>query len=89
LASPEIVRDAGDTLERAPTAIAKLVGTLFQNVGERSLLARDVQEQAYGFVNRLPRLVGAGSGTGDIDRHCVRNVLIAFAPDPDRVFDAQ
>jgi hypothetical protein len=58
-----------------------------ENLFERALIGSRHKEEVYGLVKSRAGFLGRSPAAHDIKRHSVRNKLVPFAPNLNRVFD--
>lgn len=63
------------------------VAGFFEHPIESSRIRTACHKGAHGFIHGASSRFGIGAGASHIKRHCMGDVLVAFAPDIDRIID--
>lgn len=71
------------------SSIVAIVAGLFQDAVECARLHTTGDKGAHRFVHGMARCFRIPPGAGDVERHRMRDILVAFAPDIDRIIDLQ
>ena len=70
-----------------PLRAVRSIARFFENFGKRSVTFGGPQEQPHSFIQRRPGGGRRRTRTGDVQRHCVCDVLVPLTPSLNREFD--